>query len=172
MISAYIALGSNLNNPIAQIDAAMLLLHCLPDTKLMQISSYYKTAPVGYADQPDFINVVIKIHTSLTAQELLNCLQQIELKRGRLRSLEKNGPRILDLDLLLFGEQIIADKLLNVPHPRMLERAFVLIPLSEIAPTLHFPQGHSISFYCDRLSSAQKSAVQKVLRSEHVEFID
>lgn len=171
MISAYIALGSNLENPSLQLDTAQELMRLMPSTHLVQISSYYQSTPVGYANQPDFINAVAKLHTALTAHELLECLQQIELKQGRVRTQEKNRARTLDLDILLFGERIIEDDSLTIPHPRMLERAFVLIPLYEISPALHFPQGQTISFYCDKLPAKEKAQVQKISRSEHVDTI-
>lgn len=171
MIPAYIALGSNLDNPCAQLDTAQELMRHLPSTHLVKISSYYQSSPVGFVDQPDFINAVAKVHTALSAYDLLECLQQIELKQGRTRTHEKNRARTLDLDILLFGERIIENDSLSIPHPRMLERAFVLIPLYEIAPGLHFPQGQTISFYCDKLPAMEKAQVHKISRSEYVDTI-
>lgn len=171
MIPAYIALGSNLDNPAVQLDNAQELMRHIPSTHLVHVSSYYQSTPVGFLDQPDFINAVAKIHTALTVYELLECLQHIELKQGRTRTIEKNRARTLDLDILLFGERIIEDDTLSIPHPRMLERAFVLLPLYEIAPALHFPQGQTISFYCDKLPAREKATVFKISRSEYVDTI-
>lgn len=137
---AFIALGSNLENPISQIQQALEELKQLPDTCLMKQSSLYQSAPVGRLDQPDFINAVALIETYLAPHDLLNALLAIEQNHGRVRK-SLNAPRTLDLDILLYDDLQCHDEKLTLPHPRMLQRAFVLKPLMEIAPDCHIP-GH------------------------------
>ena len=133
MTIAYIGLGSNLAEPQSQVENALSELDALPRTRLVARSGFYRTAPVGFAAQPDFVNAVAAVETSLDAHQLLHELQALEAAHERRRSFP-NAPRTLDLDLLLFGDERIADAELVVPHPRMHERAFVLAPLAEIAP--------------------------------------
>jgi len=135
---AYIGLGGNLEDPIAQVTGAFQLLGTIPDTQLISKSSLYRSAPFGPVEQPDFVNAVAKIHTSLAAPALLEQLQQIEASQGRIREMHW-GPRVLDLDLLLFGDEKIDEPKLTVPHPGIAERNFVLLPLREIAPELLIP---------------------------------
>ena len=137
---AFIALGSNLENPISQIQQAFDELKQLPGTYLISHSSLYKSAPVGRLDQPDFINAVALIETHLAPHELLNALLAIELRHGRIRE-SLNAPRTLDLDILMYDNQEYRDEALTLPHPRMSQRAFVLKPLMEIAPDCIIP-GH------------------------------
>jgi 2-amino-4-hydroxy-6-hydroxymethyldihydropteridine diphosphokinase len=132
---AYVGIGSNLDDPQAHVTRAFDELARLPGTSLAARSSLFRSAPVGFAAQPDFINAVASIETQLPAQALLQALQQIELKHGRKRTFA-NAPRTLDLDLLLYGDLSLHEQDLVVPHPRMHERAFVLRPLLEIAPHL------------------------------------
>jgi 2-amino-4-hydroxy-6-hydroxymethyldihydropteridine diphosphokinase len=136
---AYIGIGSNLDAPQAQVERAFDELAKLPLTRLSARSSLYRSAPVGYAAQPDFINAVAELDTTLGAQQLLAELQAIEVRHERRRSFA-NAPRTLDLDLLLFGDARIDEPQLVVPHPRMHERAFVLRPLVEIAPQARIPE--------------------------------
>jgi 2-amino-4-hydroxy-6-hydroxymethyldihydropteridine diphosphokinase len=110
----------------------------LPDTRLARVSSLYRSAPVGYLDQPDFINAVAQIETGLTPRALLDRLLAIERRYGRVRDFP-NAPRTLDLDILLYAECIVQEPGLTIPHPRMHERAFVLVPLVEIAPEAVIP---------------------------------
>ena len=138
MTPAYIGVGSNLEHPRAQVERALGELAELPRSRLLARSSLYRSAPLGYEAQPEFINAVARLDTELGAAELLARLQAIEAKHGRRRSFA-NAPRSLDLDLLLFGEQRISGPELTVPHPRMHERAFVLVPLIEIAPDAQIP---------------------------------
>jgi 2-amino-4-hydroxy-6-hydroxymethyldihydropteridine diphosphokinase len=133
--TAYIGLGANLDDPVAQIEYAFDELARLPQTQFVARSSLYASAPVGYLDQPDFINAVAEVATTLSAHALLAALLAIEQRHGRDRSF-RNAPRTLDLDLLLFGETQLHDAQLTLPHPRMHQRAFVLLPLSELAPEL------------------------------------
>jgi len=135
---AFVGLGSNLDNPVRQVESALGELDTLPQTRLLKRSSLYRTAPVGYADQPDFINAVAQLETELAAERLLEELQAIESRHGRVRTFP-NAPRTLDLDLLLFGEVVLQSERLTLPHPRMHERSFVLDPLREIAPDLKIP---------------------------------
>lgn len=132
-VMAFVALGSNLNDPRHQVEAGFAALAGLPDTACRARSSLYATTPVGYADQPDFINAVAAIETALAARALLDALLETERQRGRNRTFP-NAPRTLDLDLLLYDGQVIDEPGLIVPHPRMHQRAFVLVPLAEIAP--------------------------------------
>jgi 2-amino-4-hydroxy-6-hydroxymethyldihydropteridine diphosphokinase len=136
--AAYVALGSNLRDPARQVRSGLEALARLPDTRLVTRSSLYRTAPVGKPDQPDFINAVARLDTGLEPEALLQRLLDIERQHARVRG-ERNGPRTLDLDLLLHGECRMESPGLTVPHPRMHERAFVLAPLAEIAPDLDIP---------------------------------
>ncbi len=135
---AYIALGSNLDNPKMQIQDAFAELDEIDSTRLLQTSSLYASAPWGYADQPDFVNAVASVETELSARRLLDELLKIETWHGRERSFA-NAPRTLDLDIALYGNEIVDEERLKIPHPRMHERAFVLMPLAEIAPELVIP---------------------------------
>ncbi|AOY00478.1 2-amino-4-hydroxy-6-hydroxymethyldihydropteridine diphosphokinase [Jeongeupia sp. USM3] len=137
-VTAYIALGANLGDPARQLDAAVDALAAMPGSTLVAVSDYYRSAPVGYADQPDFHNAVARIETTLAAPAVLDALLAIEAGLGRHRSF-RNAPRTLDLDLLLYGDATLQLPQLSVPHPRMHERAFVLLPLLEIAPDVVIP---------------------------------
>ncbi len=137
---AHIGLGSNLGNPEAQVLAAFDEIAATPGIELERRSSLYRTAPIGYDNQPDFINAVARVRTTLAPQALLDQLLSIERMHGRIREV-LNAPRTLDLDLLMFGTEIINEPGLQLPHPRLHERAFVLVPLAEIAPALEIP-GH------------------------------
>lgn len=141
--TAYVALGANLGDGIAQLRHAVLSLADCPQLQLGTLSSLYRTAPMD-ADGPDYTNAVVAVSTTLTAPALLQVLQTIELQHGRTRNY-RNAPRTLDLDLLLYGDGRINSPELTVPHPRMALRAFVLVPLAEIAP--------------DRVTAAQLAAV-------------
>jgi 2-amino-4-hydroxy-6-hydroxymethyldihydropteridine diphosphokinase len=136
--SAYVGIGSNLDDPAARVRDALVDLAALPGTRLVKRSSLYRTQPQGYAAQPDFVNAVAALDTELAPAELLDRLQAIETNAGRRRSFP-NAPRTLDLDLLLYDAYRIDHPGLVVPHPRMHERAFVLVPLVEIAPEVRIP---------------------------------
>ena len=138
-IRAYIGIGSNLDDPVAQVKDAMEELDMLPDTILAQRSSLYSNKPMGPQDQPDYINAVVRLDTLLSAKELLQHMIRIEELAGRVRDGEKWGPRVLDLDLLLYGNNRIDTADLTVPHPGMHERDFVIVPLAEIAGNLNIP---------------------------------
>ena len=138
MTRAYVGLGANLGEPRRQLTDALTAMSGLPETRLAGHSGFYRSAPVGYEDQPEFLNAVAALDTRLAPGVLLEGLQGIERRNGRERSFP-NAPRTLDLDLLLFGEEQIARPGLTVPHPRMHERAFVLQPLLELDPEISVP---------------------------------
>lgn len=138
MTVAFVGLGANLGEPRSQLEQAFVELDAIPHTRVVRTSSLYRTEPVGYAAQPPFVNAVAQLETALPAERLLEELQAIEARHGRSRSFP-NAPRTLDLDLLLFGKAVIQTPALEVPHPRMHERAFVLVPLLEIAPQAGIP---------------------------------
>lgn len=144
--TTYIGLGSNLDQPILQLNRALASLKALPDTQFVSVSRFYHTAPVGLIDQPDFVNAVACLKTTLSPHGLLDALHAIENTQGRIR-VQKNGPRTIDLDLLLYGEEVIAEPHLTIPHPRLHTRAFVLVPLLEIAPELVLPNGRPAKDY-------------------------
>jgi len=136
--TVYIGLGSNLSNPVEQLNTAMKSIALMPFTQLIKRSSFYSSKPLGPQDQPDFINAVCEIETELEAEDLLKRLQTIELEQGRIKK-RHWGERLIDLDILLFGKNLINSKDLVVPHSQIALRDFVLIPLSEIAPGLVIP---------------------------------
>ncbi len=136
--TAFIGLGSNLKQPEKQVARGFAELAALPDTALVASSSLYLSAPLNYVDQPDFVNAVAKLETALPARDLLDALLAIERRHHRKRDL-RNGPRTLDMDLLLYDELQRHETGLTIPHPRMHERAFVLVPLTEIAPDCVIP---------------------------------
>ena len=144
-VNAWIGLGANLGDPQKAIQSALRLLVSKSDTSVTAVSSFYRTAPVGFDDQPDFLNGVARVKTSLGSGVLLERLLEIEAEIGRIRTSERFGPRVIDLDLLLFGDQIIDSDVLSVPHPRMQLRRFVLEPLAEIEGEMVFPGGITLS---------------------------
>ena len=143
MNKVYIALGSNLEHPQAQLTAALQALNELSDSRLTAVSSFYQSKPLGPQDQPDYVNAVACLETSLAPLALLDELQRIEHEQGRVR-LRRWGERTLDLDILLYADHIIQSERLTVPHYDMHQREFVIIPLTEIAPHLVLPNGRSI----------------------------
>lgn len=144
--TAFLGLGSNLDDPASQVQAAIHEIDEIPDAEVVKTSSLYQTAPVGIIDQPPFVNAVVQIETTLSPHDLLQRLLDIEGRHARVRN-EKNGPRTLDLDILIFNGQRIDDVKLTTPHPRMHERAFVLVPLLEIAPEAYIPgKGYAQEF--------------------------
>lgn len=141
LVRAYIGIGSNLANPWNQVMQAIAELDDIPECCCVKHSSLYRSKPLGPPEQPDFVNAVAAVDTALSAQRLLQALQEIENRHGRARSGSRWGPRTLDLDLLVFGSACIASETLTVPHPGLVQRDFVLCPLYEIAPDLQVP-GH------------------------------
>ena len=152
-IRAYIGVGSNLDDPVAQVQEAIAELEMLPDTILESKSSLYSGKPMGPADQPDYINAVVGIDTLLSPADLLEAMQRIEDLQGRDRQGEKWGPRTLDLDLLLYGKNRINTPDLTVPHPGMHERDFVIVPLAEIAGNLNIPGRGQLSVLIKKCES-------------------
>lgn len=144
MERAYIGLGSNLAEPRQQLRAALAALAALPDSQLAAVSSLYASDPLGPPDQPRYVNAVAALDTALTPLQLLDALQAIELEQGRVRKEQRWGPRTLDLDILLFGQRILDEPRLSVPHYHMHARAFVLYPLAEIAADLQLPDGRPL----------------------------
>lgn len=138
VVTAFVALGSNLGDPPAQIRSALRALAGLPETRLVRESSFYRNPPEGGLDQPAFVNAVAQIETCIAPRALLDRLLEIERSHGRMRDYP-NAPRTLDLDIVLYGDRTVREEGLAVPHPRMLERAFVLVPLAEIAPDAVVP---------------------------------
>ena len=153
---AYVGAGSNLGDRRQNLDRGLTTLCSLPEVQLRAVSSVYETSPVGMADQPDFLNAVIAVRSDLPAPALLQRMQEIEAEHGRQRAV-RWGPRTLDLDLLLFGSDTVDMPCLRLPHPRMHERAFVLVPLCEIAPNLRDPvTGEPYAAYLARLDSREQ----------------
>jgi 2-amino-4-hydroxy-6-hydroxymethyldihydropteridine diphosphokinase len=146
---AYIGLGSNLDQPERRIVQAIAEIDNLRDTRIVRRSSLYRSAPVGYTEQPDFINAVVSVETMLSPVQLLNQLLAIEQRHGRRREFA-NAPRTLDLDLLLYDDWQLNAPGLRIPHPRMLQRGFVLRPLHEIDPALVIPGAGPLKGYLDQ----------------------
>ncbi len=157
MTLAYIAIGSNLASPLEQVNAAVQALGDIPQTRVVALSSFYRTPPLGPQDQPDYLNAAIALETALSAEALLDNTQRIELQQGRVRKEERWGPRTLDLDIMLFGDAQIHTERLTVPHYDMKRRGFMLWPLFEIAPDLTFPDGESLGALLAQLN-AEKPA--------------
>lgn len=157
-VRAHIALGANLGDPFAALEAAFAALSDIPDTRLVARSSLYRTAPVGVSGQPDYLNAVAAVDTTLPARALLDALLAIETLQGRTRDYHQ-APRTLDLDLLLYGDAVLALPGLEIPHPRMHLRAFVLVPLAEIAPTVTIP-GRGV--VADLLAGVRDQAIERL----------
>ena len=161
MPRAWVGLGSNEGNRLGYIKKALAMLAAIPDTNVVATSPLYDTAPVGPEDQPRFLNLVVELETGLDPAALLGHLLSIEDRCGRIRR-ERWGPRTLDLDLLVHGEHQIATDELTVPHPRMGERAFVLVPLADLAPDLAVPgTGKTVKALLDGLGG-ERGDVKKV----------
>lgn len=144
MNTAYVALGANIGEPAATVVSALAALAGLPESRVLRTSPLYRTAPVGLRNQPDFINAAAALETALGAEALLDALLDLEVRFGRRRR-DRNGPRTLDLDLLLHNDSEIDLPRLTLPHPRLHLRAFVLRPLAEIAPDLTIPGRGSVA---------------------------
>ncbi len=148
---AFVGVGANLGNPLEQCREALERMNAATGLKLMRRSSFYRSEPAGFREQPWFVNAVAEVRTVLAAVDLLTALQGIEQTMGRVRA-GRDGPRIIDLDLLLYGQDIVQQPDLTIPHPRMHERRFVLMPFYEIAPYVVHPAfGISIQGLLDRL---------------------
>lgn len=158
MMLVYIGLGSNLDNPLQHIQTAIHDLRSVEGIRVVAVSSLYQSPPMGPPDQPDYVNAVMSLETALTPHQLLDLLQSIEQLHGRERK-RHWGERTLDLDILLYGEQTLNDDRLKIPHPGMLERAFVLYPLAEIAPNIEIPGAGKLQ---DVLSSCPQGDLEKI----------
>jgi 2-amino-4-hydroxy-6-hydroxymethyldihydropteridine diphosphokinase len=169
-IIAYVALGSNLAGdldcPASQVIRALQSINKISKTKLVKQSSLYQSAPLGYANQADFINAVAEVSTQLSPERLLDALLDIESMAGRERPFA-NAPRVLDLDLLLYDDVSMTTEKLTLPHPRMFERAFVLIPLVEISPNLTLLNHGSI---VKLAQSVQTQGIKKIENSQNSDF--
>jgi 2-amino-4-hydroxy-6-hydroxymethyldihydropteridine diphosphokinase len=154
----YVAIGANLKRPEEQVRAGFEELAMLPETRLAAVSSLYRSAAVGYLDQPDFVNAVAGIESALAPRALLDALLEIERRYGRVREFP-NAPRTLDLDILLYGETLVNERGLSIPHPRMHERAFVLVPLAEIAPEAMVPGRGRVR---DLLQGVDAASLEKI----------
>lgn len=137
--TVYIGLGSNEDNPATQLQRAIDTLQNTPGIQVDQCSSFYKSAPIGYSEQADFINAVCRVRTRFTPKKMLAMLMDIEQQQKRTRNGPQGGPRTLDLDILLYEDRVINLPALTIPHPRMHQRAFVLYPLAELNPVLKIP---------------------------------
>ena len=151
MNNIFIALGSNLENPKEQVKKGILSIKQIEGVRILNESNLYETPPVGILDQPNFVNAVIKINSNLGPYEILNELLNIENIAGRVR-IDKNGPRTLDLDILLFNNLILNEKKLTIPHPRMHERLFVLIPLRDIDEAIVIPNHGAVIDIINKLT--------------------
>ena len=158
----FIALGSNLGRPLNQVETALQALADEPGCKLLAHSSWYRSAPMGPAGQPEYINGVALINTDLEPLPLLHRLQEIERHQGRQRG-ERWGPRTLDLDLLLYGDELIESAELTVPHPGLTERNFVLLPLAEIDPALVLPCGTALA---SLLEDCPRAGIERLPRAK------
>ena len=139
MTTAYVGLGANLDDRRATIERALRLLGEVPGVDVLAVSALHETDPVGFENQPRFLNGAVAVETALTARELLGVLLDVERRLGRTRDGPRFGPRTIDLDLLLYGEAVLDEPGLTVPHPRLHERRFALEPLAELAPGLVVP---------------------------------
>jgi 2-amino-4-hydroxy-6-hydroxymethyldihydropteridine diphosphokinase len=154
MVDAYVGLGSNLGDREGTLRAAVGRLRYLPETKVLRVSTLRNTDPVGYVDQPRFLNGAVLLETGLSARRLLGRLLELERSFGRDRAaVPAKGPRTLDLDLLLYGQEVIDEPGLEVPHPRLHERRFVLEPLAELDPSLEVPGKGSVQTLLSKLDS-------------------
>ncbi|MFZ7217495.1 2-amino-4-hydroxy-6-hydroxymethyldihydropteridine diphosphokinase [Avibacterium avium] len=160
MKQVYIALGSNLATPVQQLENALHALQQLPHSQLVAVSHFYQSKPLGPQDQPDYVNAVACLATALAPLDLLDQLQRIEQEQGRVR-LRRWGERTLDLDILLYGDEIIQSERLTVPHYNMQHREFVIVPLYEIAPNLTLPNGKNVEDLVQQFHHHEMKILQK-----------
>ena len=158
MTKVYVALGANLREPISQLNTACNEIEKITENNSFRVSPYYRSVPMGDVEQPDYVNAVASFETSLSAIELLDALQAIENQQGRVREV-RWGPRTLDLDILLYGNDIIQTERLTVPHYGMKQRNFVLLPLYDIAPSLVLPDNTSVA---SLINNQMKSELQRL----------
>lgn len=155
MKPVWLALGSNLADPLQQVQNALDALAAIPQTRVVAVSSFYRTPPYGPQDQPDYLNAVVELATALQPDVLLDHTQRVEQEQGRVRKDHRWGPRTLDLDILLFDRQTLASDRLTVPHYDMHNRAFMLVPLLEIAPAITLPNGMPVASLLAPLDCSQ-----------------
>ncbi len=155
--TAYLSLGGNLGDPAASMGAALRMLDADPQTTVVSVSSLYRTPPWGKTDQPDFLNAAAEVSTGLSPRGLLDLCLEAERKLKRVRE-ERWGPRLIDIDILVFGDRSVHESGLDVPHPRMLERAFVLVPFAEIAPDFSV-DGKRLS---DHLTATDTAGIERL----------
>ncbi|MEE6031302.1 2-amino-4-hydroxy-6-hydroxymethyldihydropteridine diphosphokinase [Avibacterium paragallinarum] len=160
MKQVYIALGSNLATPVQQLENALQALQQLPYSQLVAVSHFYQSKPLGPQDQPDYVNAVACLTTTLAPLDLLDQLQRIEQEQGRVR-LRRWGERTLDLDILLYGNEIIQSERLTVPHYDMQHREFVIVPLYNIAPNLTLPDGKNVADLVQQFHHHEMKILQK-----------
>ncbi|MGD8383793.1 MAG: 2-amino-4-hydroxy-6-hydroxymethyldihydropteridine diphosphokinase [Lysobacterales bacterium] len=153
MITAWLSLGSNLDDPVRQLELALQRLRRAPAIEDLEASSFYRTPPWGDTAQDEFVNAVVRVRTLLSAHELLRLAQSIESEMGRVRSVRRWGPRLIDIDVLLYGGEQYANEDLTIPHPRLHERAFVLLPMTELDPELEIPGRGRLRDLLGRLDS-------------------
>ena len=165
MVQVYIALGSNLITPTEQLNSALEAISSLPNTELKSVSGFYQSKPLGPQDQPDYVNAVAMIETTRPPLALLDELQRIENEQGRVR-LRRWGERTLDLDILLYGDQIIQNERLTVPHYDMKNREFVIVPLNDIAQDLVLPEGEKVA---DLVKAFENHQMHKIKNSEKID---
>ncbi|GAB1262481.1 2-amino-4-hydroxy-6-hydroxymethyldihydropteridine diphosphokinase [Aurantivibrio plasticivorans] len=157
-VQAYIALGSNLSDPLSQVSSAVEQLKCLPNSRVTALSAWYRSKAIGPGEQPDYINGALQLDTQLSPHQLLEHTQSIEANHGRERRI-RWAARTLDLDILLFGDQTLDSDNLQIPHPRLTERNFVLYPLADIDPDMVFPDGTQLSTL---ISQSSMSGLQRL----------
>ncbi len=161
-VVAYLGLGANQGDPRRQLQEAMVRLGATEEVEVVKASSFYRTPPLGPPDQPWYINAVIQVHTRLTPEELLRVMQRVEQDLGRVRR-ERWGPRLIDIDLLLYDGVILRDPDLCLPHPEMHKRSFVLVPLTEIAPQAWHPAlEQTASELLAKLDPGDRESVEKL----------
>lgn len=160
MTTAWIGLGANLGDPSAMLAAAVRAIDALDQIRIAAVSPAYCTAPWGKTDQPEFLNAAARLETELGPHQLLDRLLAIETELGRRRDANQWGPRVIDLDLLVYGEERISDDSLSLPHPRLSERAFVLVPLHDLAPKLVVPGVGRVDELLAALDDRQLDAVR------------
>ena len=170
-MQAFIGLGSNLDQPAQRLTSALLAMARLPGLTLVHHSRLYTSAPIGPQDQPDYVNAVAEVHSTLTPHALLHSLQALELAAGRQR-LRHWGERTLDLDILLIDDQLIDTPDLQVPHPQISRRAFVLHPLLEIAPHCHLPDGIALGSFLSQVAEQTLSPLAELDRDALIERKD
>ncbi len=159
----FLSLGSNLGEREENLRQALEMLSSSGEIEVLRVSSLYQTRPVGYTNQPDFLNLVAETATTLESHALLRRCLEVEDELGRVRE-ERWGPRLIDLDVLLYGDVVSDDEELVLPHPLMLERAFVLVPLLELAPDLKMPDGRRIADSLGQLAGEERAGVSKLQR--------